>query len=507
MDLVCSNPVANNSIYGAYLYLGDALKNGLINETTLNNSVSRILAGKFATGRFDNDTYVTDLDGWKNVFNTQRNIDIAYQAAVESIVILKANNNTYSLKSQYTNGNLKKLAIIGPNADCINSKSSPNKLCDTQLNYLGPYTNENSNITVPTIYQSFLDSDKYNTSISMTYTKGVDIQSSDTSDINKAVSLAIDSDATIVVLGDSDSTCGEWGDNNNLNPPGIQNSFLQTIIKNVKNNSITKNVTLVVVLISGRPYTFNTDEDYLGKNSFVLNNVDLLINSFRPGQMGGPAIRDVIMGDIENTGRLGQSWPKSVGDIGSGSQPFLQSIRGKWVSNNRGNADYDGRIYDSYQNEDSFVKETTEPLFEFGYGLSNSGCLPDGFVYSGLSINVVNNSKIQIDSSIVMNVKVNVINHCKDSATDVLQVYLVDPIMNGLNGTPLLVRYWKRLIGFEKFRLNAGESKSLSIDVRFDDVAVYIDDEFKKFELVHGTYTVRVGQSSRMDKLSKSVDL
>ena len=511
MDLICADPTEKNSIFGPYLYLEDALNNGLINETTLNNSVSRILAGKFATGRFDNNTYVTDLDGWKNVFNTQRNIDLAYQAAVESIVILKSNNNTYSLKSQFTNGLLKKLAIIGPNAHCINSAKS-GELCDTQSNYLGPYTNSNGNITVPTVYESFLESDKYNTSISITYTKGVDIQSSDASDISNAVSLALDSDATIVVLGDEDSTCGEWQDNNNLNAPGIQNTFLQTIIENVKNNSTGtvrsgKNITLIVVLINGRPYTFNTDEDYAGKNSYILDNVDLLINSYRPGQMGGPAIRDVIMGDIENSGRLGQSWPKSVGDISSGSQPFLQTVRGKWVSNSRGTPDYDGRIYDSYQNEDNFVGETTEPLFEFGYGLSNTGCLPDGFVYSGLSVNVMNNSKIQDDSSIVMSVSVNVINNCKDSATDVLQVYLIDPVMNGLNGTPLLVRFWKRLIGFEKFTLDAGKSKNLKIDIRFDDVAVYVDDEFKKFQLVHGTYTVRVGQSSRMDKLSTNVDL
>ena len=221
----------------------------------------------------------------------------------------------------------------------------------------------------------------------------------------------------------------------------------------------------------------------------------------------GPALRDVIMGDAENSGRLAQNWPKIVGDVNSGSSPWLQEVRGKWVANSRGKPDPDGRIYDSYQNEKSYYGEETEPLFALGYGLSNTGCTSQ-FAYSNLKVKVVNNKAVQNDSSIVMTVTANVVNNCKVSATDVFQVYLVDPPMLNMDSSaPILVRYWKRLIGFEKFQLDAGKSTTLSVDVRFDDVAIYIDSQFMKFELVSGEYTVRVGQSSRTDSISTTVTL
>ena len=155
------------------------------------------------------------------------------------------------------------------------------------------------------------------------------------------------------------------------------------------------------------------------------------------------------------------------------------------------------------------MKELTSPLFAFGYGLSNTGC-SDKFEYSNLTIMVKNSSNVQNDDSIVMSVYISVVNQCKLNATDVIQIYLVDPYFDDLDmnsDIPVLARYWKRLIGFEKFKLNAGESKQLQINVRFDDVAIYVDNAYQRFELVHGNYTVRAGQSSRTDTIFASVIL
>ena len=134
------------------------------------------------------------------------------------------------------------------------------------------------------------------------YSKGVDIQSHNVSGIPDAVNTAKSSDAVIIVLGDyarqpngGGNTCGEWADNNDLDPPGEQYNLLNQVVNAVKGD----NIPVVVVLITGRPYTFANGDP----SNKILNDISLLINAYRPGQMGGPAIRDVIMGDTENSGK------------------------------------------------------------------------------------------------------------------------------------------------------------------------------------------------------------
>ena len=112
--------------------------------------------------------------------------------------------------------------------------------------------------------------------------------------IAAAVTAAKSADAVIMVIGDNDATCGESKDNDNLDPPGEQLNLLTQVANGLSGT----NIPLVLVLVSGRQYTFAGGDP---ANS-VLDNVDLLINAFRPGQMGGVALRDVIMGDAENSG-------------------------------------------------------------------------------------------------------------------------------------------------------------------------------------------------------------
>eukprot|EP00481_Brizalina_sp_1-RS-2013_P001854 TRINITY_DN4768_c0_g1_i1.p1 TRINITY_DN4768_c0_g1~~TRINITY_DN4768_c0_g1_i1.p1 ORF type:complete len:126 (+),score=18.22 TRINITY_DN4768_c0_g1_i1:56-433(+) len=74
-----------------------------------------------------------------------------------------------------------------------------------------------------------------------------------------------------------------------------------------------------------------------------------------------------------------------------------------------------------------------------------------------------------MDDSIVLRVTLNGINNCKINITDVVQVYLVDPPMINMDiSMPILVRYWKRLIGFQKITLQPSKNTQISIDVRFD---------------------------------------
>ena len=179
------------------------------------------------------------------------------------------------------------------------------------MNYLGPYTSEDDNIEVLTVFQAFEQSEKYK-DIKISYNKGVDIQSQSTDGmpsqsslwneslflfypgIASAVAAAQEADAVVLVIGDSLKTCGEWTDNDNLDPPGMQLDLVTQVVDAVKSS----NIPVVLVLVNGRQFTFAGQDP----SNAVLDDIDLLINSYRPGQMGGVALRDVIMGDAENSG-------------------------------------------------------------------------------------------------------------------------------------------------------------------------------------------------------------
>ena len=154
--------------------------------------------------------------------------------------------------------------------------------------------------------------------------------------------------------------------------------------------------------------------------------------------------------------------------------------------------------------------QITDPLFALGYGLSNSGCELNEIQYSNLKVTKVNTKSIQPDDSIVFTVSIDAINNCaaKANITDVVQIYLIDPPMLNMDSSmPILVRYWKRLIGFKKIVLEPNKQATINVDIRFDNVAIYIDAAFEKFELVKGKYTVRVGNSSRTDSMSVDVTI
>ena len=63
---------------------------------------------------------------------------------------------------------------------------------------------------------------------------------------------------------------------------------------------------------------------------------------------GGNAIVNVLTGASVPSGKLSQSWPQTVGQVGGGAVPWLQRTRGKWIANSRGCIESEGRCYNPY---------------------------------------------------------------------------------------------------------------------------------------------------------------
>jgi beta-glucosidase len=147
--------------------------------------------------------------------------------------------------------------------------------------------------------------------------------------IDEAVAAANSSDVVIAVLGDTMATCGEGTDRVDLvitclpllsvslslarsfsmhavglsqDLPGVQMQLLAALVATRK--------PIVLVLVHGRPVTF-------GRHNALLDGVSVVLASWIGGEEHGPAIWSIINGDFNPSGRLAQTWPRSVGYVGT----------------------------------------------------------------------------------------------------------------------------------------------------------------------------------------------
>eukprot|EP00746_Dinoflagellata_sp_MGD_P103240 gnl/MRDRNA2_/MRDRNA2_426388_c0_seq1.p1 gnl/MRDRNA2_/MRDRNA2_426388_c0~~gnl/MRDRNA2_/MRDRNA2_426388_c0_seq1.p1 ORF type:complete len:194 (-),score=29.69 gnl/MRDRNA2_/MRDRNA2_426388_c0_seq1:223-762(-) len=154
----------------------------------------------------------------------------------------------------------------------------------------------------------------------------------------------------------------------------------------------------------------------------------------------------------------------------SGASPWLQMRNGKWIINHLGEADPDGRRYANYGSD------AADPLFYFGEGLSYTT-----FKISDLSVQAPGSDGNPATARVL------VTNIGRVSGTEVVQVYVVDPVM-------AFVRPWKRLVAFQRVSLQPGEARHIEIGVTANNLAFY-DDELR-LRVVPGTYLVSAGSSS-----------
>ena len=296
--------------------------------------------------------------------------------------------------------------------------------------------------------------------------------------------------------------------------------------------------TTIVVLLHGRPQTFGRG------NAVLATQVDALLAAWRPGEMGGTAIVDLLMGKETPSGKLSQSWPRTVGHVHSGSSPWLQPVAGKWVANNKGceSLSTEGRCYNPYV----FDGWESTPLFPFGFGLSYTtfdyvgmdvtpaapgattwslmDLEPDdddddsrGGVQGGLDqgkgVFVAGKGEGHaatgrkrrrlIADTDPRRIVANVTVHIRNTGTtftgqEVAQLYVEDPA----NGE--FVPYWRRLIGFAKSpSLAPNESVALSIPILWTDLAVF--DRTMELRVYPGTYKLFAGAHSSAASLNATL--
>lgn len=422
--------------------LKNAIENAKIPIKILDDAVRNILRLKFEMGLFENP--FVDEEKIPDSLDTPEDRKLAYEIAKKSIVLLK-NEGVVPLKKHK---DIKKVAVIGPNAN-----SARNLTGDyTYLTHLetlkqGAFgtsamegiTFSESELEIKTIYESLKEKLALG-GIQVDYAKGCEINESNKEMIENALNLAKKSDIVVVVLGDKsgltlDCTTGESRDSSKLTLPQVQLDLVKALRKLGK--------PIITILVNGRPYSLE----------WLSNNVSVIFEAWLPGEEGGNAIADIIIGNEVPSGKLPISFPYHVGQIPVYYNHKPSGGRSQWWGD--------------------YVDSQAKALYPFGHGLSYTE-----FEYSNLEINVE-------ETNIMISCEVR--NTGEFKGDEVVQLYINDEVGS-------VTRPVKELKGFYRVFLNPSEKKKILFELPIETLAFYNDK--MQYVVEEGKFIVMLGSSS-----------
>lgn len=430
----------------AFYTLIESVRTGKVSEKLIDQAVSRVLRLKFEMGLFENP-YVDEVAAAGNV-RSGIHKETARRVAAESVTLLE-NNGVLPLPK-----NIRKVAVIGPNADNIY-----NQLGDYTAQQTGEATTDNEISTVLRGITGKIGADR------VIYAKGCAIRDTESADIPAAVRAANRADVAVVVVGGSsardfktryldtgaamadtgsisDMDSGEGFDRATLSLMGKQEELLRAVKATGK--------PMVVVYIQGRPLDMN----------WASENADALLCAWYPGQEGGAAIADVLFGDVNPAGRLPVTVPRSEGQI----PVYYNRLR-------PANHDY--------------VEMPAKPLYPFGYGLSYTQ-----FEYTAMNITPKGDLSFEVD--------VTVRNTGGYDGDEVIQLYVRDEVASTVQ--PL-----RQLRKFKRVHIKKGEQQTVKLNLVKEDFCI-IDASMKEvFE--PGDFTIYAASSSDDIRLTGKITI
>ena len=270
--------------------------------------------------------------------------------------------------------------------------------------------------------------------------------------IAQAVALAAKSDVAIVFAGLTREWESEGYDRPDMELPGEQAKLIEQVA--------AANSKTVVVINAGSPINMNW-----------LDQVGAVVEAWYLGQETGNAIADVLLGDVNPSGKLPTTFPKRLQD-----NPAYINYPGE-----NGKVLYGEGLFVGYRYYD---KKDVAPLFPFGYGLSYTT-----FEYRNLKL-----SQSEHAAGEPIRLSVDVENTGKRAGKEIVQVYLRDVCSH-------LVRPEKELKTFAKIALEPGETKTITFTLD-EEALSYYDPALKRWVAEAGEFEVLVGSSSRDIRLA-----
>lgn len=420
------------------------LKEKRITMAQIDAACRRVLEAKYKLGLFENPYRNFSVEKAKNAFSTKENIQVAKEAALKSIVLLKNQNNILPLKKN------SKIALIGPWADSNYEMSSMWAFAgqtDSVVTFFKGMLKQNPNV----IYSAgslTTDNAVFNLKTRSYYDEKEQQQM-----VAEALEVAKNSDIIVAALGESKTMSGEAKSLTDISIPECQRKLLKALKATGK--------PVVLVLVNGRPLTVENDLPY----------ADAVLETWRLGNEAGNALADVLFGNYNPSGKLTMTFPRSVGQIPiyynhkNTGRPYTEGKKENFVSN--------------------YLDMKNTPLYPFGYGLSYTT-----FTYDKISMS----DTLLTGNNKTLKATIKITNSGKYAGEETAQLYLNDPVAS-------VARPVKELKKFQKVFLQPGESKDLTFiltpeDLKFYNSQLKWDWESGKFNIYIGTNSAEAKQAS-----------
>jgi beta-glucosidase len=389
----------------------EAVRAGTVDESLIDRALRRVLIQKAELGLLDPDWQPLPA-GVENVgLDLEADRDVALRVARGSIVLLRNGGGILPLAPG------RRVALVGPVADDPMAMLG----CYSFPAHVSVQSGHGLGLEIPSLRESLsaLISD-------LAYAPGCSVDGADASGIAEAVAAAADSDVCILAVGDraglfGRGTSGEGCDATDLNLPGVQAQLVLEVL--------ATGTPVVLVLLAGRPYALGAEVDAAAG----------IVVAFFAGQRGGQALAEMLTGAAEPSGRLPVSVPRDAGGLPA---TYLAPPLGR-------------------RSQVSSVDPTA--AFPFGHGLSYTE-----FAWSDAQVVAADGSVLEasaepaawaVDGEI--RVAITVTNTGSRSGTEVVQLYLHDPVAQ-------TTRPVVRLVGFARVDLEPGERATVGFTVSAD---------------------------------------
>jgi beta-glucosidase len=404
-------------------HLAALVREGKVPLRRLDDAVRRVLEAKASLGLFDDPFRYCDSVKEEQLLHRPAHRAAARDAARQAIVLLKNKGGLLPLS-----GTPAHIVLIGP-------------LATSRVEPLGPWDGDGHPDDVVSVLEGIRARAPQGSRIS--YARGCDIDSGDTRQIPAAVDSARSSDIVILVLGESRAMSGEAASRSSLDLPGHQRELAEAVIATGK--------PIVLVLMNGRPLALSWAEEA----------IPAIVETWFLGVQCGNAVADVLFGDVNPSGRLPVTIPRSVGQV-----PLYYNHK------NTGRPPVDAEKFTS-----KYLDVPNTPLYPFGYGLSYTT-----FSYASLSIAP---ARTTVTGRITATVTVT--NTGLVSGVETVQLYLRDDVAS-------VTRPVRELKGFQRVSLAPGESRRVEFTILPEELAFY--DHQMRWRMEPGSFTVTVGPSS-----------
>lgn len=437
-----------------YLYLQEALDQGLVSAETFENAVKNVLRHKFRAGLFDKNPYLYSTE--YIVLDTPEERQTAYDIASQSIVLLE-NNGILPLREP------GKVFVTGPNANTMWAMCGDYSF--PAMAYFWKYVTEGlDNPHIVGLLEGMKG--RMPQGFEITYSRGCDwteeietqytqfgderawqytllhrkVDSGEVADKDDALKMASESDVIIAAVGENVMLCGENRDRKGLRLPGRQEQYVEELIATGK--------PVVLVVFGGRAQVI----------SGIAERCAAVIQAWYPGEEGGNAVADILYGNISPSAKLSVSYP-------------AEEV-------------YEAMCYNYTAEQDPRVQ------WPFGYGLSYTE-----FEYGNFRMN---SSASTSDKSVSLSFEIT--NTGSVSADEIAQVY-ISPTEEGQNIRPI------QLQGFKRVSLEPGETKTVNVKLYTEQFGYYTNDGVRQWNIAPGTYEVKIGASSADIRLNGNVTL